>query len=41
MILNHEINEKTLLNQVRKEKQKGWFKSAVTFVGGILVGKAI
>ena len=41
MILNHEINEKTLLNQVRKEKQKGWFKSAVSFVGGVLIGKVI
>ena len=41
MILNHEINEQTLLKQVRKEKQKGWFKSAVSFVGGVLIGKAI
>jgi len=41
MILNHEKNEQTLIKQVRKEKQKGWFKSAVGFVGGVILGKAI
>ena len=41
MILNHEKNEQTLIKQVRKEKRKGWFKSAVSFVGGFILGKAI
>ena len=40
MILNHEKNEQTLIKQVRKEKRKSWFKSAVSFVGGLLIGKA-
>ena len=40
IISNHEKNEATLTNKIKKEKRKGWVRTLVGSVGGFLVGKA-